>query len=119
MLIVFIKSLNITFARLGSALATFLLPAVYDAFDDSLTMAMLLGFIILLIAWADAISLAVLDKLSDKRDKVEKKIEGDKISLKDVKEFKLDFYLLTLSCLSCYTSFFVFQYNNVEMFKDM
>lgn len=62
----------------------------------------------LLVGWADTIGLAVIDKWSDKRDKVEKKIEGDKITLKDIKEFKLDFYLLTLSCLACYSAFFLF-----------
>lgn len=85
-----------------------MLSRTYSWFGDSLSASMFFCLALLLLAWADSIGLAVLDKASDKRDNVETKIEGDKISMKDVKEFKLDFYLLTLSCLTCYSAFFLF-----------
>lgn len=93
---------------MGSVLGALLLGRTYVWFGDSLSASMFFCLSLLVLAWVDAIGLALLDKWSDKRDNVEKKIEGDKISLKDVKEFKLDFYLLTLSCLTCYSAFFLF-----------
>ncbi|CAD8150885.1 unnamed protein product [Paramecium octaurelia] len=113
----FALGLNITFARLGSVLGAILLGKTYIWFGDSLSASMFFCLALLILAWVDAIILALLDKYCDKRDKVEAKIEGDKIKLSDIKEFKLDFHLLTLSCLTCYSAFFLFQYNNVEMFK--
>lgn len=100
--------MNITFARLGSVLGAILLGKTYTWFGNSLSASMFFCLALLVFAWIDAIILALLDKYCDKRDKVEAKIEGDKIKLSDIKEFKLDFHLLTLSCLTCYSAFFLF-----------
>lgn len=92
---------------------------MYTVFDSNLTPPMVACFALLVFSWAVSASLALLDKRSDQRDQVEEKIEGDKISFKDMKEFKLEFYLLSLSCVACYCAFFLFQYNNVDMFEEM
>ena len=102
------SSLNITFARLGSVLGAIVLGKTYTWFGDSLSASMFFCLALLIIAWVDAIILALLDKYSDKRDKVEAKIEGDKIKFSDIKEFKLDFILLSISCLACYSADFLF-----------
>ena len=97
-------------ARIGTILNTNLTPALYEL-NNSFILPLFVGLLFLCFSWATGIILAIIDKKSDENDKqiLEAKLEvTEKITLSDVKKFKLDFWLVVLSCMLSYINLFVF-----------
>lgn len=98
-------------ARIGTIMNTTLTPIFYEV-NNSFILPLFVGVLFLCFSWATGIILAILDKKSDENDKqiLEAKLEDtEKISLSDVKEFKMDLWLVVISCMLSYINLFVFE----------
>ncbi len=97
-------------ARIGTIINTALTPDLYNE-NNSFVLPLFVGLLFLGFSWATGILLAIIDKKSDQRDKqiLEARLEdSEKISLSDMKDFKIDFWLVVFSCMLSYINLFVF-----------
>ncbi|CAD8104530.1 unnamed protein product [Paramecium sonneborni] len=110
--------LKLTFTRLGSVLGVNLLRYTYVQFNESFQSCMMICCLIILIVWGVSFIQIEMDKISDFRDgQIKKDEEQSNVSLADIKQFKLDFYLVSLTCVLSYSAFIVLQQNCLQMFK--
>ncbi|EGR34415.1 major facilitator superfamily domain protein [Ichthyophthirius multifiliis] len=101
--------LNISIARLGSVIGSFLFPALYNINKD-LFSPLLVGAIFCVFSWLCGCVLNFLDKKADQQEgKQQVKIsDQDRIKLSDFKELNIQFWLLCISCVFTYMCFFPF-----------
>ena len=104
----FALGLNISVSRLGSVWNSNTVPENYE--DHGLGYALYFGFGICVFSLLNAFGMAALDKYGEKRDggnkDEEEKNPEEQFKWKDVLEFKLPFWLLTISCVATYMTIF-------------
>ncbi|CAD8149664.1 unnamed protein product [Paramecium pentaurelia] len=115
---------QITFIRVGSVIGANWLPKVYIQYGDSFTACMIFCFIFILITMLTSFIQCMLDNRSDKRDReqmsqqeISELEQQPPVNCRDVKEFKLDYYLLSISCVFSYSAFLILQANGIRMFQ--
>lgn len=94
-------------SRLGSVLNANIIPSIFAS--SGLGTALLVGFIICCGSLGCAIILVLLDIYADKKNKNGEKAklaDDEKFQFSDIKNFKLPFWLLCLSCMVTYMSVF-------------
>ncbi|CAD8201751.1 unnamed protein product [Paramecium pentaurelia] len=113
----FAYGIDTALCRIGSITASILYPFLYSASDNDLSRCLLMCLKIAIFSFITILILTQIDRFSDMRDKVEdQKLES--IDLRQIKNFSLEFYITLISCATCYSVFFIFSYNSVEMFKQ-
>ncbi|CAD8067058.1 unnamed protein product [Paramecium sonneborni] len=85
---------------------------------------MMFCFAFVLITMLTSFVQSILDKKSDKRDKEQMNQQEltqleqqPSVNCSDVKEFKFDYYLLSISCVCSYSAFLILQSNGIRMFQ--
>jgi len=108
----FAMGLNISVSRLGSVMNNGVLPALYDS-TNSLAVPFFVGAGICLISWFCTVGMFFLDRHADRTDLAMniEKVKQDPVRCRDIKTFKLAFWLLTVNCLFVYMA--VFPFNNI------
>ncbi|CAD8063152.1 unnamed protein product [Paramecium sonneborni] len=115
---------QITFIRVGSVIGANWLPKVYIWYGNSFTACMMFCFAFILITMFTSFIQCLLDKRSDERDReqmsqqeLSQLDQQPPVNCSDVKEFKLNYYLLSISCVCSYSAFLILQSNGIRMFK--
>ncbi|CAD8152613.1 unnamed protein product [Paramecium pentaurelia] len=115
---------QITFIRVGSVIGANWLPKVYIQNGNSFTACMMFCFVFILITMLTSFIQCMLDKRSDKRDRdqmsqqeLSELEQQPPVNCSDVKEFKFDYYLLSISCVCSYSAFLILQSNGIRMFQ--
>lgn len=106
--------LQLSFARVGSAVNFWVMEPVYAWVNESYSGYKCLG-IALFIATATcvlsmlcALIIGYLDKRAEKLLRRNETASQEKVQLKDIKDFPLTFWLLTLICVAYYVAIFPF-----------
>jgi nitrate/nitrite transporter NarK len=94
--------------RLGSSANSVLSTSIYSWTNETLWIPFLVGLILCVVSWISGLILGGVDVKADKQEGVGKEGsgEGEAISLKDLKNFKLIYYLLLFNCFFLYGAFF-------------
>lgn len=116
----FAFGLNLSVARLGSVLNGIILPRVAQAHDNKIGEALFIGFGVCLFSLFMGICLCVVDYWADKKDGVGAVSLGDedKFKFKDITEFKLPYWLITLSCMVVYMCIFPYLSESTALLTD-
>lgn len=114
----FALGVNISIARIGSVVNDIASPALYNAFGKSVPYTLYFGVGICVSSTLAALCVVPLDRKAEERlvkmGHKSKKTGVDReeqIHLRDVKEFQLSFWLLTISCVVIYGC--VLPWNNI------
>lgn len=93
-------------SRLGSTINGIIVPFAYES--GGLGGALLVGFIICLFSLGSAICLIFLDRYADKVDGDAGKMiaDEDKFRPRDLKTFKLEYWIVVLNCVLTYSAIF-------------
>ncbi|CAD8085705.1 unnamed protein product [Paramecium sonneborni] len=104
--------------RLGSIGAAIIYPYLYLSSNNELSQCLLMCLLIAIISLLIIIILTQIDRCSDIRDKTtDSKL--DSVDLRQIKNFNQEFYITLITAMTCYSVFFIFCYNSVEMFKNI
>ncbi|CAD8173322.1 unnamed protein product [Paramecium pentaurelia] len=110
----FAYSVDTAFICGGTIASTIMLPYLINNY--SLDTAMLSCLLCCLVSFIGLNTVTTIDKIYQ----VESKQETlPHFSFSLLKQFNLDFYIIALSSIFCYTSYYIYSYNNAEMFKTM
>jgi len=99
---------QISFSRVGSSTSFYLVMPIYEFVNNyakgyqGLSIVILIASITCVGSLVSAIILAIMDKKQEKRLGVQDIGEDEKIKLTDVKNFPLNFWILSLICVMCY-----------------
>ncbi|MFR1236953.1 MAG: MFS transporter [Barnesiella sp.] len=101
--------IQVALARIGSQAAYSV--AIPIAKNTSLSMPVIVGFILLVIGMFAFFAYSVMDKKLDKQDKFIEEEEESKFSFRDVKDILINpgFWLIALLCVLFYSCVFPFQ----------
>jgi len=94
-------------SRIGSSVNSFLSPKAYYWADGRLYLPFAIGAILCIFSGVCGLGLAYLDRKCD--SELEEEIgeeQMEKFNVKDLKEFKLIFYLLLVNCCFLYGAFY-------------
>lgn len=115
--------LNISVARLGSSLNSMLSPLMVSSGPaPNLWIPCFVGIIFCIISFLFGVVLCWMDKEADKREGI---IDGagtsepEKIDFKDLKNFKLLYWLLLTSCFLIYGSYFGFTNDGNDLIHEI
>lgn len=94
-------------SRIGSSLNSFLSPKIYG-WTGEIYVPFMIGAILCIVSWVAAMALGLLDKKADEQEGTGPGSgdDGGHISLKDLKDFKLVYFLLLFNCFFLYGGFF-------------
>ena len=105
----FALGLNISFARLGSAVNNWTEPALVKS--TSLGFGLLVGFFVCAYSFATTIGIIIMERVADKRDKsagAQLVDDTERVSLSDIKSFNRFYWLITANCVIVYMGIFPF-----------
>lgn len=107
----FAMALSMSIGRLGSTANNFLMPVI--ASSAGLGTALLFGLILIMFSYLVTVSLLMLEKKAEKTDAVRNDVQANEnIDFSYVRKFPLSFWIITISCVSIYTS--IFSFNNIS-----
>ncbi|CAK67772.1 unnamed protein product (macronuclear) [Paramecium tetraurelia] len=110
----FAYSIDTAFICGGTIASTILLPYLVNNY--SLETALLACLILCVVSFIGLNAVTTIDKIYS----VETKQETiPQFSFALLTQFNIDFYIIALSSIFCYTSYNIYSYNNAEMFKAM
>jgi len=104
----FAFGLNLSISRLGSVINGIILPRVVENNDGLIGKALFIGFGICLFSLIMGFCLVLVDYWADKKDGADmlELTDEDRFHWKDILNFKLPYWLITLSCMFVYMSIF-------------
>ncbi len=119
----FAMGLNIAVSRLGSTVNTAITPRIYDS-TGGYFIPFLIGLILCCVSFCAGIGLCWMDREADRREGklkggANEPDESDQIKFKDLKNFNMTFWLLTLNCMLIYGAFFSFTGNANDILNKM
>ncbi|CAD8152572.1 unnamed protein product [Paramecium octaurelia] len=110
----FAYSIDTAFICGGTIASTILLPYLVNNY--SLETALLACLMLCIVSFIGLNAVTTIDKIYS----VETKQETiPHFSFALLTQFNIDFYIIALSSIFCYTSYYIYSYNNAEMFKAM
>jgi len=107
-------SVDTAFICGGTIASTILLPYLINNY--SLDTAILSCLLLCMVSFIGLNTVTTIDKIYSVETKQET-IPHFSITL--LTQFNVDFYIIALSSIFCYTSYYIYSYNNAEMFKAM
>ncbi|CAD8203836.1 unnamed protein product [Paramecium pentaurelia] len=110
----FAYSVDTAFICGGTIASTILLPYLINNY--SLDTAILSCLLLCMVSFISLNTVTAIDKIYSIETKKET-IPHFSITL--LTQFNVDFYIIALSSIFCYTSYYIYSYNNAEMFKAM
>jgi hypothetical protein len=104
----FALGLNISVSRLGSVINGDTIPSAYNY--GGLGFALLIGLFVCIFSVVTAFALIIMDKKADQidGDSGQAITEEEKFKFKDIKSFKLSFWIICGSCVITYMAIFPF-----------
>ncbi|KAK7090746.1 lysosomal dipeptide transporter MFSD1-like [Littorina saxatilis] len=105
--------LQLSFSRVGSTVNMNIMQPIYKLFDENvhgykcLGLALFVGAGMCLFSLFCSLFLAALDKRADRVLK-RSKVGGEEIRMRDVKDFPLTFWLISIICVAYYVAVFPF-----------
>ena len=100
----FAYGLNNSISSLGTAVNSFLSIIAFES-TKNLGTPMMSGFFFCVFSLFCALALCLMDKISDRqKGNVEKLFDSEKFKIQDIKEFGLDYWLLTIYLVTTMTS---------------
>ena len=105
--------LNLTVARMGSVIAGWVLPPVFNS-RKSLGDAFAVGAGLCVFSFFCAVGIIILDKAAEAEEKgaTVAVSDEDKFTCSDILKFGVPFWMLSMSCMLTYMS--VFPYNQIS-----
>jgi len=115
----FAFGINLSFSRLGSVAASFIEPRLASQNGGDITIPLYVGLGFCIFSFFCGIGIVVVDAYADKVDGVTAKTTGDdKFKCRDLKSFKLPYWLITFSCVTIYCCIFPYTWNTATMLYD-
>ena len=106
---------QLSFSRVGSSISFYLMLPIYEFVNRyqkghiGLAIVILIASLTCVLSLISAIILAFMDKKNEKQSNRVRAIEDDeKIRITDVKNFRLNFWILSLICVMYYLTIFPF-----------
>jgi len=112
----FAMGLTLSISQLGSVVNGWILPSLFE--DYGLGAALLVGFIVCLIAFLAAYLLCYLDRRADGYSVEDRINEEDKFNIRDIRYFGFSFWMLALTNWFIYMSVFPYIQNVSKLLID-
>lgn len=113
----FAFGINLSVARLGSVLTGLTQPTM--ATNHNIGFAAYMGLIVCLISLGSAFALVFIDRWAEKKDGKSLKLsDEEKFKCKDITEFKLPFWLISISCVFVYMTIFPYIWLSSNMLVE-
>lgn len=106
--------LQLSFARVGSAVNFWVMEPIYNWVNESYSGYKCLGIVLFIatitcvLSMLCALIIGCLDKRAEKLLRRNETVNQEKVQLRDIKDFPLTFWLLSLICVAYYVAIFPF-----------
>lgn len=105
---------QLSFSRVGSSISFYLMGPIYQFVNSfskghvGLSLVILIASLTCVFSLISAIILAIMDKKHGKQPSQTQVMEDEKIRITDVKNFPLNFWILSMICVMYYLTIFPF-----------